>query len=813
MPVTVAHPEIVPAKPERTAEEQLAHERAVLQYIVDNVPALIFWKDRQSVYLGCNRGFAALGGKDDPRELVGRTDYDMAWRQFADQYRAGDRELFERGEPILYREEPMSDGKVILTSKVPMRDQAGEMIGVLGIIFDITERKHLELELREAKEKAESAAQARSDFIANVTHELRTPLTLILGPVDDMLRDPALPPEFRSVLERVRRNGARLHGLVDDVLEFSRAEAGHHKARPAPMDLVAAMRALVHDMQPLAASQQLELETPLQSLPVSLDPKLVERILLNLVGNALKFTPAPGLIVVSLSHEPAAGTLRIAVTDSGPGIPKSAQVQLFRPFAQLDASKTRRAGGTGLGLALVRRCAEAMGGIAGVDSEEGQGSTFWVVLPAQTVEHELVPVEPVHIDRPAPAQASPARLAGAAPVVLVAEDNVDLRAYIAETLYQGGFGVVAVENGQLAWEQLGTRRFDVVVSDVMMPELDGLGLLARIKGDPQLAHLPVLLLTALAGPGEAAAGLGAGADDYLPKPFSAEELCARVRAAVRMSRLQEELRARSHEAGRAGVAAGLLHNLGNVLGSAHVSASLIEETLRHSPVESVHKVAQLLMQHGDDLGRFMSQEPGKLVPALLDRLGDSLLAEQRAMASELALLQQKLEHVQRVVAAYHELASPAGVDELLCPAELVETALQLVPPGEGIEVVRALEPTPLVRADKHKVLQILSNLLKNARESLQASGHSDPKLSVSTERQDANVLLTVADNGLGVEPSAHSHLFVQGFTTKRDGSGLGLHTSALLARELGGALRFSSDGRGHGASFVLQLPAGPASEG
>jgi PAS domain S-box-containing protein len=134
-------------------ELSLAHERAVLQYVVDNVPALIFWKDRQSVYLGCNQSFARLGGKADPCELVGKTDYEMAWRQFAEQYRAGDREIFEHGEPVLNREEPMASPegqRVILTSKVPMRDPSGEMIGVLGIIFDITERKHLELELREA---------------------------------------------------------------------------------------------------------------------------------------------------------------------------------------------------------------------------------------------------------------------------------------------------------------------------------------------------------------------------------------------------------------------------------------------------------------------------------------------------------------------------------------------------------------------------------------------------------------------------------------------------------------------------------------
>ncbi len=815
-----------------SVEETLSQERAILQYVVDNMPYLIFWKDRESVYLGCNKNFAALNGRSGPQEIVGRTDHDMVWSAHADVYRAGDRATMERGEPILNKEEVSSDGKggemVILTSKVPLRNGAGDVIGLLGMVVDITERKRIEVELQRAKEAAEEAARSRSRFVATVSHELRTPLTLILGPVKDALGDASLPEATRRILERVQRNGFRLYNLVNDVLDLARMEAGYAAARRELVDVVAAARLVVEDMQPLAQARGLSLGFSAGSprLAALLDTKLFERVLLNLIGNALKFTPAGGCVRVSLAEEQS--NVRIDVSDNGIGIPEAARAGLFQAFAQLDNPATRKHEGTGLGLALVKQFVHSMGGSVRVESEDGAGATFTVLLrrlaaPESGAEEDSESQPDAHdpalggrtwqrqIASLAPAGASAGEgtsAAGGVARILVAEDHQDMREYIEEIL-QPEFSVIAVENGKRAWERLQTHRFDVVVSDVMMPEMDGLTLTAKIKAHGALSHTPVILLTARGGADAAATGLNAGADDYVSKPFAAVELRARTRAAVRMSRLQEELRARSRQAGMSAVATGVLHNLGNVLNSFSVSSELLDERIRESRVGSVQKLAQLLTDHGPDLAAFLTaDERGKHVPEFIRQLAGELAEEQAALVEEMAELRRTLDHVKRVVALHQGVVAGRGVDEMFAPVETVETALRLSAPAieeRDIRIERWLVEVPLLRGDRHKVLQILINLIDNARHALYERPGGDKVLTVATEEVNGTVRFLVSDNGVGIAPEIIDRIFAQGFTTRENAHGVGLHTSALLAAELGGTLRCRSEGPGRGATFILEL--------
>ena len=321
---------------ELSAEQRLARERAILQYVVDNVPYCIFWKDKNSRYLGCNRNFAALDGSSDPREMIGKTDHDTAWRAHANDYRRFDRETMERGVPLLDQEEITRDDQgremVILTSKVPLRNEAGEVIGLLGIIVDITQRKRIEREFQAAKEEAERALRVKTEFLANMSHELRTPLTLVLSPLESLLSGDAgpLPAEVAGYIQRSHRNATRLLGMVNDLLDFSRLEAGKQEVLRERIDVTELVGQILDDARPLAVARRLtlELQSTLRAERMPVDRVMFEKIVLNLLGNAIKFTPPGGHIELMLSaseHE-----FELSVTDTGIGIDPASHARDFR---------------------------------------------------------------------------------------------------------------------------------------------------------------------------------------------------------------------------------------------------------------------------------------------------------------------------------------------------------------------------------------------------------------------------------------------------------------------------------------------------
>jgi PAS domain S-box-containing protein len=543
----------------------LARERAILQYVVDNVPYSIFWKDQDSRYLGCNKNFAALDGSFDPRQLVGKTDFDMAWRAHAEDYQRFDRQTMDLGQPQLHQEEITHDDQgremVILTSKVPLRNDQGDVIGLLGIIVDITERKRIETELQLAKDLAERASRSKGEFLANMSHELRTPLTLVTSPLESLLAGDAGPLPRAAIvqLERAQRSAQRLVGMVNDLLDFSRLEAGKHPVSPERTCVGQLAALIVHDAEPLAMARGLELrfDDELGSASLQLDRGMFEKILMNLLGNALKFTPSGGSVRVSLRcHD---SELELCVADTGIGIAPSDQQRIFERFAQADSTTTRRFGGTGLGLALVKEFGELMGGTVAVESAVGQGARFTVRLPLQpaaaTPSTWPLPVTDPHrwsSMQSVPADTLPPDMHNDTeqlPLVLLVEDNPEMRSYLRQLL-TGRYRVLAVENGRVALDVARLERPDVILSDVMMPDLDGLTLVEIVKSDETLRHIPVILLTARAGKEAAVSALEAGADDYISKPFSPAELRARVRAAYRLGHAYRRMAAMAEELAR-----------------------------------------------------------------------------------------------------------------------------------------------------------------------------------------------------------------------------------------------------------------------
>jgi diguanylate cyclase (GGDEF)-like protein len=391
-------------------------------------------------------------------------------------------------------------------------------------------------EIQEANHRLLAAEQAKSEFLANVSHELRTPLTLILAPAESLLAGAhgPLSDEQRHLIEIVHNNGLRLLQMVTSLLDFSKLEAGHQTVRREPTDAAALTRSVVADFMPLAEQRGVRLTCQCEAarLDVLLDRYLYERILFNLLSNALKFTTEGGQVDVTLGAD--GERLRLSVRDSGIGIAEEEQAGLFQQFHQLEASSTRRFEGTGLGLALAREFAALLEGTVTVCSQLGVGSTFTVECRAPAS------VDPAGAERATRSMAPRQTTLAEAPAdcvigldveakVLIAEDNPELAAYIGSLLQEQAQCRLA-KDGQQALELARSWRPDLVLADVMMPGLDGLALCRALKTDPAFAPGRIVLLTALTGRSDLVRGWEAGADDYLFKPFHPLELVTRVRA-------------------------------------------------------------------------------------------------------------------------------------------------------------------------------------------------------------------------------------------------------------------------------------------
>ena len=408
--------------------------------------------------------------------------------------------------------------------------------------------------------------RAKTAFFSNISHEFRTPLTLIIGPLEDALLDPALPDNARRELVVAQRNSLRLQKLVNNLLEFSRLEAGRIKTAFESVDLTDLTQGLVSGFESAFAKANLTLEVKLQEIkePVYVDPDLWEKIVLNLLSNAFKFTLSGG---VSIQLKEVSGAVHFTVADSGTGIPADELPHLFERFHRIEGARGRSFEGTGIGLALVQELVKLHHGSIDVASEENVGTSFTVSIPTGTAH---LPPEQMGCTRApnlnatrldsfvsealswigngqegtyiAPTGPSPEAFpsldrSGMRKRVLVADDNADMRAYLSRLL-NANFDVETVADGEQAMASINRRRPDLLLSDVMMPAMDGLSMLAVLRADPKTVTLPVILLSARAGEEAEIEGLQAGADDYLVKPFSSRELLARVVSVLKIASLR-----------------------------------------------------------------------------------------------------------------------------------------------------------------------------------------------------------------------------------------------------------------------------------
>jgi PAS domain S-box-containing protein len=528
----------------KIAEEELAQERRLLQTLMNHLPDNIYFKDRESRFLCINAAMAERFGLANPSEATGKTDFDYFGREHAGQALRDEQEVIATGRPIIGVEEKetWSDGHETWasTTKMPLRDPQGRIVGTFGVSRDVTDRKQAQAELQKAKDAAEAANRAKSEFLANMSHEIRTPMNGILG-MTELALDTRLTHEQREYLDLVKASAESLLGIINDILDFSKIEA-----RKMHLDSVDfALRPHLDDvMRALALrAQQKGLELACRIAPdapefVRGDPGRLRQILINLVGNAIKFT-AQGEVVVEVEPETRTEKdicLHFCVRDTGIGIPKEQQQNIFEAFTQVDHSTTRKYGGTGLGLTISAQLAAIMGGRLWVESEGGRGSAF----------HFTAQFGMCGAGAPPPPPAQPAHLQGVP--VLVVDDNATNRRILEEVLSNWRMRPRAVDGGAAALAALAESAaagepYELVLLDCHMPEMDGFALAGHIQADPALSGATVLMLTSAGQPDDVERCRQLGVRAYLTKPVRQSELLDTILATLGGSPLHTRLSA------------------------------------------------------------------------------------------------------------------------------------------------------------------------------------------------------------------------------------------------------------------------------
>jgi signal transduction histidine kinase len=650
-------------------------------------------------------------------------------------------------------------------------------------------------ELTEANVKLEASLarqkeldRQKSEFFDNVSHELRTPLTLILLTLESLLQRGAdtLPPMVRQHLTTMERSAQRLLRLINNLLDLAQMESGKARLRYQPLELHGFLTSVLLPFKVMADNKGIALRLEGSAVtPIHVDVERIDGVFQNLVSNALKFTQA-GSVTVRVREDDT--HVHVAVVDTGPGISAQDIPVIFDRFAQADVHGMRRFGGTGIGLALVKETLELHAGGIEVHSEVGRGSTFHVRIPKGTahIREDLRDQRqadlPTRRDRrsgsfPAIASQGPAAPKPAAeveapreahapprdaPRILLVEDDPEIRGFIAGIL-QLEYRVLEAENGEEGLRRARAERPDLILSDVMMPIMSGLQMLAALRATPETADIPVVLLTARHEISAKVEGFGAGANDYLGKPFSPREVLARIEAQLRLR--EAAMRAAENErlAATGLLTSGFAHEVRNPLNGLMNALLPLRDCLLGEQVDTVTAGAMLEV----------IEECGTRIRHLAESLLSFVRTVEKPVAVDLGALLDSTLHVL-------EWRVPSGV--------VLERDYQCTDPVLG---------------DPGSLNQVWVNLLDNA---LRAVGDKG-RIRVSTTRVGDQAVVTVSDTGVGIRQEDKDRLFQPFFSTRAagEGTGLGLALSRRIVLRHGGVIQLESE-LGKGTEVQVRLP-------
>ena len=546
----------------KAAEQHLYESQQLLQLVLDTIPQQVFWKDRNSIYLGCNKAYATMAGLNKPEEIIGKHDRELPWKpEEADFFIECDHRIMDSSQAELGIVEPVltADGQEawLETNKSPLLDADGNVIGILGTIQDITKQKeaeqtlkdiNVELEkrvtertadLEKAKEIAESANQAKSTFLANMSHELRTPLNGILGYTQIFQQQNNFKGQQLKGIQTIHQCGTHLLGLINDILDLSKIDAEKMTLHPTEIDCSIFFSSIVGMCRIKAQQKGINFiyQEP-QKLPstISVDEKRLRQVLINLLGNAIKFTQA-GQVTFSVKvlvqgdtgiPESSLAILRFQVQDTGVGMSSKQLEKIFLAFEQVGENEQNQ-DGTGLGLAISQKLVGMMESEIKVESKLGEGSTFWfeLALPASWIEdkNKAKTVKKVIFG-----------YEGKTRKILVIDDKTENIDIINSILKPLNFEIITAENGQQGLETALLETPDLILSDIKMPVMNGWEMIKQLRRNSEFPQTPIIAMSASAMMSDSfAAPVGYrtlcekyGATDFLLKPLIMEDLLAKI---------------------------------------------------------------------------------------------------------------------------------------------------------------------------------------------------------------------------------------------------------------------------------------------
>lgn len=681
---------------------------------------------------------------------------------------------------------------------------------ILRLVDDarVSNERKLQLETANAELAQLNARLAqldtlKSQLFANVSHELRTPLTLILGPVEHLLAVAA--PEQQRDLQTIQRNAQMLQRHVDDLLDVARLEAGRLELQRTPIDLsrLAQMTAEYFSTAAEGRHVALQIAAPAE-LPINADAHQLQRVLVNLLGNALKFTPDGGTVRIAVGA--ANGSALITIDDSGPGIPPAQRETIFERFRQGDGGTTRRYGGTGLGLTIARELITLHGGTLSVDTSDLGGARFTISLPFSTSTPAPIgdplarlnpPIDATVIDPHQP-EALDAGVTPEQPTerphILIVEDNAAIRRFLFETL-AGHYRVTTAADGIAGEQQALAEMPDLIISDVMMPNMSGDQLVAKLRTYPQLEQTAIVMLTARADADLRLRLLQSGAQDYLLKPFSTAELLARLNNLLTMQQARRTLQrlATTQESS----IATLSNDVARLYGEAQAALRLRDEFIAvaahelRTPVTALTANTQLLLRRSTESGRFAERDL-RAIRAV------------GAMGERLTTLIERLLDLARIERGqFTVIGRPLDLNELVTQAtdaletSLTEHRLVLHPAAGPLQIL----------GDAALLTQVLHNLIINAT----TYSPSDSTITVTVTQDGAAAVIAVRDEGIGIPTEALPHLFERFYrasntdATYTGGLGLGLYLAHEIITRHGGQITVTS-AEGQGSVFRVRLP-------